>query len=238
MITDSPTHSSDSKKDMPWWQMLSCKCSHHDNSTASDETRQKILMAAFTEIHRVGFQAASLQNILKSTGLSKGALYHHFPNKNELGYAVVDEIIHESVLEMWINPLTHQKDPIRALQHIIIDAGEQMTMEDIELGCPLSNLSQEMSSIDEGFRQRLEKTYSTWRKAIEESLEHGKANGYVAKKLNAKQFSAVFIATLEGCIAMAKSAQDISLLMDCGGGLINILSASRPEDWVSTLTNK
>ncbi len=221
-------------KDEPWWHFLSFTCGRQSENTASETTREKILVAAFAEIHRVGFHAASIQNILKSTGLSKGALYHHFPNKNALGYAVVDEIIHQMVMDMWVNPLIGEDDPINALQQIILAAGDQMSMEDIELGCPMSNLSQEMSSIDEEFRLRLEKIYSTWRQAIAGSLEQGKANGYVKKDLNAKQFSVVFIATLEGCIAMAKNAQDMSLLMDCGSGLINILNTSRPDNWVSS----
>jgi len=45
----------------------------------ADVTREKILDAAFHEIHRYGFQSASLANILERTGLTKGALYHHFP---------------------------------------------------------------------------------------------------------------------------------------------------------------
>ena len=56
-----------------------------------DVTREKLLQAAFQEIYRSGFQAASLDNIIASAGVTKGALYHHFPSKKALGYAVVDE---------------------------------------------------------------------------------------------------------------------------------------------------
>ena len=56
-----------------------------------DLTRQTLLQAAFQEIYRSGFQAASLRNILSKVGITKGALYHHFGSKQELGYAVVDE---------------------------------------------------------------------------------------------------------------------------------------------------
>jgi AcrR family transcriptional regulator len=52
-------------------------------------TRDKLLKAAFEEIYRRGFQAASLDTILAKAGVTKGALYHHFPDKGALGYAVV-----------------------------------------------------------------------------------------------------------------------------------------------------
>ena len=48
-------------------------------------TRQHLLEAAFQEIYKVGFQAASLQTILSNAGVTKGALYHHFKNKKALG---------------------------------------------------------------------------------------------------------------------------------------------------------
>ena len=46
------------------------------NQTAKqpDITRDKIVDAAYQEIYRQGFQAASLSNILAKTGLTKGAL--------------------------------------------------------------------------------------------------------------------------------------------------------------------
>jgi len=56
---------------------------------STNPTRRKILESAFHEIHRNGFQAASLNPILERTGVTKGALYHHFPNKQTLGYAVL-----------------------------------------------------------------------------------------------------------------------------------------------------
>ena len=205
-----------------WWHFWQCsRC--QSPSLNSGDTRNKILEAAFQEVHRVGFQAASLKNILKETGLTKGALYHHFPNKQALGYAIVDEVLREFVLQYWITPLKEINNPIVALKSCIIEAGKQMTAEDIELGCPLNNLSQEMSLIDEGFRIRIEGIYQEWRQAITEAIMRGKEQGIIKTEINTQQFSMVFIATLEGCIGQAKSAQDINLLLSCGRGLIDLL---------------
>ncbi|HEU6453755.1 MAG TPA: TetR family transcriptional regulator, partial [Gemmatimonadaceae bacterium] len=68
------------------------------------ETRQKILGAAFREIYVRGFQAASLDRILADAGVTKGALYHHFPDKASLGYAVVDDVIRGHLLARWLGP--------------------------------------------------------------------------------------------------------------------------------------
>jgi AcrR family transcriptional regulator len=157
--------------------------------------------------------------------LTKGALYHHFPNKQALGYVLVDEVIRGFVEEHWIQPLQACDDPIDALKRSIMQSGQQMTMEDIALGCPLNNLSQEMSKVDEGFRQRLEKIYQDWRSAIENAIEQGKQTGKVKQAVNGEQFAIVFIATLEGCLGQAKSAQSMELLYSCGQGLMDLLDS-------------
>ena len=109
--------------------------------------------AASREIYRSGFQSASLETILASARVTKGALYHHFKNKEALGYAVVEEIISPDVDGKWVRPLQSVKDPIGALIAIVQELS--VRPEDVCGGCQLNNLAQEMSPLDAGFRKRL-----------------------------------------------------------------------------------
>ena len=60
---------------------------------ATESARSRILRAAFEEIYRHGYQGTRVDAILAETGLTKGAFYHHFSSKQDLGYAVVDEFL-------------------------------------------------------------------------------------------------------------------------------------------------
>ncbi|MEE2057364.1 ScbR family autoregulator-binding transcription factor [Rhodococcus artemisiae] len=54
-------------------------------------TRQQIVSAAAATFDRLGFERASLGEIVEaSSGLTKGALYFHFKSKDDLAQAVVD----------------------------------------------------------------------------------------------------------------------------------------------------
>ena len=139
-----------------WWRPL---------EDTGDDTRAILLAAAYREIHQQGFQSASLSRILAHTGVTKGALYHHFPNKLELGYAVVEEVIARRIQLSFIEPLYHFDHPIDGMIQLIEQAGESFSMTDIELGCPLTVLAQEMAPIDEGFRQRLTRIDATRHKS-------------------------------------------------------------------------
>src|SRR5512141_2289849 len=108
-------------------------------------TREKLLQAAFNEIHLHGFQAASISNILRDTGLTKGALYHHFPTKQDLGLAVVKEVVNDQLDLMIFRRIRESERPVEALLKIIDESRHQTALEAINLGCPLNNLMQEMS---------------------------------------------------------------------------------------------
>lgn len=57
-----------------------------------EETVRKILNTAERLFIEKGYEHASLQDILDETGLSKGAIYHHFASKEDIFYSVCDRI--------------------------------------------------------------------------------------------------------------------------------------------------
>lgn len=170
-----------------------------------------------------GFQAASLNNILAHTGVTKGALYHHFPNKTQLGYAVIEEVIAVRIHQSFIQPLADADNPIQGLIELIEQAGQAFTLEDISLGCPLANLAQEMAPIDEGFRIRLNKIYQLWHQALADAITRAQGLGLVRDDIDAQQVSVMIVAALEGCLGAGKISQDINQLLLCGAGLIQYL---------------
>jgi AcrR family transcriptional regulator len=191
-----------------------------------DLTRHTLLQAAFQEIYRSGFQAASLDNILSKAGVTKGALYHHFDSKQELGYAVVDELIREHILDRWVRPLEKADNPVDGLLAILRSKGPHPSF-DRRLGCPLNNLAQEMSPLDEGFRKRLESVFRAWREGIAKALRRGQEKGQVRSEIDPLQSADFFLAALEGSVSLAKNAQDSKLLESCRGGLEAYLESLR-----------
>lgn len=189
------------------------------------ETRERILYAAYEEIHSLGFQAASLNKILASTNVSKGALYHYFSTKLELGYAVVDELLAIEIQNRWVQPLLEADDPVTALTEIIMLSGKEITAEDIQCGCPLNNLAQEMAPVDEGFRSRVEAIYQAWREGTALALEHGKKTGAVKKDVDVNSVATMLVASLEGCMGLAKNAQSKKVLFQCGQSIIDYLDS-------------
>jgi len=57
----------------------------------SEVTRRKILDAAIDVFGDVGYAAAAWGTIIERTGMTKGALYHHFDSKESLASAIIEE---------------------------------------------------------------------------------------------------------------------------------------------------
>lgn len=185
-----------------------------------DITRDRILDAAFQEIHKHGFQAASLSNILAKTGLTKGALYHHFPDKDRLGHAVIEEVIRESLETLVFAPLRATTDPIGTLRTVIQHKAERTTGDTVALGCPLNNLMQEMSPLDPDFKRRLTEILKTWQDVVTDALRRGQKAGQVRTDVDCRAAALFIVSAFEGCIGIAKNLQSVKEFRLCMAQLV------------------
>lgn len=172
-------------------------------------TRKLLLQAAFREIHKSGFESTGLDTILAATGVTKGALYHHFGSKKAVGYAIVDEVVAEVTRDKWLRPLHSSADPIDALIGIV--RATSLRLEDVRAGCPWNNLAQEMSQRDEPFRKHLAKIFHDWQEGIATALLRGQAKGTVRRDLDARETAGFLIAMYEGYVTLAKNTRNVSV---------------------------
>ncbi|GLX79774.1 TetR family transcriptional regulator [Thalassotalea insulae] len=174
----------------------------------ADQTRQKILEISADEIHQHGFNATSLSVILKRCGISKGALYHHFENKMELGYAVFEEIYTPMFLATW-QPAVEVDDPIEGLCHFFESMSEQMTCDEVVCGCPLNNLCQEMAGVDEGFRLRILNMQQQLNHLIAFNLQ--RVANQLKADLDFNQIAYFIVSCFHGSSSLSKSAKNKDL---------------------------
>ncbi len=171
-------------------------------------TRAQILDVAFHEIFRNGFQGVSINDILEKTDLTKGAFFHHFPTKEALGYAIVDETLRKMTIDRWIAPLDEYENPLEGITinlKKIIDASPE---EHLSLGCPLNNLIQEMSSVDPVFRDKLRDVLEIWISGIEKNLKRAESRGHLRKGVNIRHLAEFIVMNHEGAYGMVKILRD------------------------------
>jgi len=193
-----------------------------------DTTRRRILIAAFQEFRQNGFRTADMNSILAAADVTKGALYHHFHSKMGLGYAAIEEILRQWILDRWLSPIVEAVDPLDELARLARWGERTVSPEGLALGCPLNTLAQEMSSIDEGYRQRLAGIYQEWRNGLAESLSRAQKRGDVDPQVDVDAAATFLVAIWEGSIGLAKVERDPDTLSACRQGLEDYIRTLRP----------
>ncbi len=173
-----------------------------------EKTRAKILQSAFDVVYRNGFRASSIGDIVKVAGVTQGAFFHYFPTKSDLGYALADEILKDMMLDRWIRPLAAYRNPVQGVISRFRKNMEATTNEEMSLGCPLNNLTQEMSSVDPIFRDKLRKVLSSWIDETEGYLKTAQLGGYLKPGVDTRRAAEFIVMTEEGSGALVKNLMD------------------------------
>lgn len=182
-----------------------------------DETRKIILDKALKVFLTKGYDKASMNDIVKESGITKGGIYYHFQNKDELFKAVIQEIS-QFVDEWGQNLLTQAKTTKELVRHYFISASE--IMKAFTNLCPDENIT---SIHYYQFMIDSLKRFSTVRDTMGESYEHlgkmitgqlllAQQKGEIRNDIDAENLSFHLNALMEGLINMTIVFPELDLV--------------------------
>lgn len=89
------------------------------------QTRQNILMAALDIFYQKGLSKSSLNDIADAAGVTRGAIYWHFKNKNDIFIALHEEI-HIEFMGKFDAPNIENIPPLQHLEELSISILEDI----------------------------------------------------------------------------------------------------------------
>lgn len=174
----------------------------------AERTRHEILSVAFDEIYANGFRATSIEDIVAKAGVTKGAFFHYFPTKNDVGYAIADETLSRMMMDRWIRPLAAYKNPVKGMIIRFKKLMEAASDEVLAFGCPLNNLTQEMSSVDPIFRDKLRAVLLLWIGETENYLRKAQKEGFLRPGVDPRMAAEFVVMCEEGSGALVKNLKE------------------------------
>jgi TetR/AcrR family transcriptional regulator, transcriptional repressor for nem operon len=181
-----------------------------------NNTRKNLIDSAFSEIYSNGYQGASLTTILKNAKVHKGSMYHFFENKKDMALVCIKEKIYERFVQRYSLILALESGYLEAFINGLKDTSQR----DFNKGCPIANIVQEMSNIDEDFKVLMEEIYQSFRKNIKDILDISIQKNEM-KECDTRKLALYIVSTIEGAILSAKATQNIQDYTD----VIDILSS-------------
>lgn len=121
------------------------------------KTRQRILDSAGRLFTRKGYDAVSINDLMRDAGLTRGAFYHHFADKDDVYAAAILSAAHQSPITTTLT----RDNPTRWLS-IILDA--YLSHEHIEgedFSCPLAFLATDIGYRQEPARKAYTRVYES-----------------------------------------------------------------------------
>jgi AcrR family transcriptional regulator len=121
-------------------------------STAHSSARQRLLDVAAQLFYQEGIRAVGVDTIVEKSGVGKATLYRHFPSKDDLITAYIEEEdrLHQEWFEEIISP--YEGSP-KAQLLAWFDACTERIMEPGFRGCPFLNALTEISETDHPARR-------------------------------------------------------------------------------------
>ena len=180
-------------------------------------------------VRQNGFQGSSLNHIVEVAGTTKGAALLSLPRQAGVRLCRGRGGDRSPLAQRWLDAIEDSDDAItdlkRAFRHFVkadINSGSFLQ------GCPLNNLAQEMSPLDEGFRKRIDRLYARWRKRYAAALGAGMKTGKVRKDIVPQQVAALVIAAQMGIWGTGKSSRNPQLMTQAGEAVCGYLDSLRP----------
>ena len=194
------------------------------------DTRSQILAKMQEAMHVQGFQGLRTDKVIADMGITKGAFYHYFDSKQAVGYAVVDEILTPFFVGSWAELRGATSGYLDIVVRTLERTMSYSNADNIQFGCPLNNLVQEMSPLDAGFRARLHNILELEMQALSEGFAKAIDQGEMKAMLMPTELAAFVIAGLEGSYTLGKSFADYEVFAKSVRVLIHFLQSLRADD--------
>ena len=179
-------------------------------------TRDALVAGARRLMEVRGYQNTSVDDVLRESGVGKGNFYHHFRSKEDLGHAILDQII-GSFLERTLEPCFsdsdgHRLNQIRCFLSRVLEYHRERKCVG---GCAMGNLASELSDVHEGFRARLASVFTAWQERLTLVLREAQTRGELVQICQPEAVAHFVVAALEGSILLSKVTKNIAVMEQC-----------------------
>ncbi|QXX76066.1 TetR/AcrR family transcriptional regulator [Methylovirgula sp. HY1] len=171
--------------------------------------RDKLLEAAQRIMQIKGFMATTVDEICDAAGLTKGAFFHHFKSKEDLGSAVVERFW-SGLANALQSPTATDPDPLERVCHVADMIAALSKSPPLSDGCLLGSFVQELSESHPALHSLRARYFSDWADAIERDLSEAATGRDMKTGADAKELAEHFIALVEGGLILAKTHHEAS----------------------------
>lgn len=182
-------------------------------STKAAITTQFIIETAAPIFNKYGYAATSLSTLTKVTGLTKGAIYGNFTNKEDLAIKCFNYNIKRlfKALMMTVDGIESATGKLFAIVDFYRDYYEYSQRFG---GCPIINVGVDSNNQNTALISHVRKTIKRFHVYIADIIDLGKEQGEIKKDIDSMEWSIRIDSMIQGATFMTTTMDDNRYVID------------------------
>ncbi len=196
-----------------------------DTRSKGELTKERILSEASRLIHKKGFEATSISDLVEATGLKKGCLYFHFSGKEELSLAVLEKA--KADFLAFLDSILVGRTPGARLNNLFIGIlGAQREMG-FSGGCIFGNTALEMGDKDRRLSSFVRKVFHDITERVRKVVKAAQIAGQIRNDVPDMILARHIVMAIEGGIMLTRLEKTERPLKDCIASLRVMLGLTK-----------
>lgn len=171
--------------------------------TKAERTKKFIIEQAAPIYNEKGVAGTNVDDVLEATKLTKGAIYSHFKNKDDLSMQVTDYLLEK--ICSGIDQVMRKEASAKGKIFAYLDFNKKPLNPYIKGGCPMFNMAVEFDDNNSDTRSKIGKNLLVSQKSFASILREGIKNGEFSSALDPDVYSFKMFAAIEGAIIMCRA---------------------------------
>jgi TetR/AcrR family transcriptional regulator, transcriptional repressor for nem operon len=190
----------------------------------ADRTKEFIIEKTSPLFNKKGYAGTSLTDMTDATGLTKGAIYGNFEDKDDVALAAFDHNMARLIEQVRTLQATERSatGKLKAFIQVYRGGLESGVLVD---GCPIINTGSEADDTHPRLKEKVNAALARWHKSISAIIQQGKMQGEFRADTNAAEIASLMIAMIEGGFTLSKISGDMSYLDQSLGHLEQLIAA-------------
>lgn len=188
-------------------------------------TKDKILAEAARLMHKKGFEATTINDLVKATGLKKGCLYFHFSGKDELSLAVLEKAKADFIA--FLDSMLGGKTPGDCLNNLFKGIQDAQRDMDFSGGCIFGNTALEMGDKDENLSAFVREVFDEITEKVRKVVKAAQVTNEIRKDIAARTLARHIVMAIEGGIMLTRLEKSEKPLKDCLDSLKTLIGLKK-----------
>ncbi|WP_400079367.1 TetR/AcrR family transcriptional regulator [Winogradskyella sp. R77965] len=182
-------------------------------TTKSELTSNYILETVAPIFNKNGYAATSMSDLTSATGLTKGAIYGNFKNKEELAIAAFKHNV-KKLMSLIAEYLTRSESPIQKLYLISDFYRDYYKLSKSYGGCPVLNIGVDANNQNSELLAKVRIVIERIQDQVATIIEDGIEAGEISTEINAMQYAKRIDTMIQGAIFMTYTLDDDFYMKD------------------------